>query len=88
LGARPQETSEEKDPQRLPLVGSLGVRGRKRDEPKDQKKDREDRKDSHHERPPLGSNQISGQMIPSSRLTFDMEAPQHRPGSAAVLQQV
>jgi len=62
--------------------------GGKRGEAKDQKKDREDRKDSHHECPPLGSNQISGQMIPSSRLTFDIEAPQHHSGSAAVLQQM
>ena len=60
----------------------------KRDDAKGQKKDREDRKDSHHECPPLGSNQISGQMIPSSRFGFDIEAPQQIPGSAAVLQQV
>jgi hypothetical protein len=64
------------------------VGGGKGGEAKDQKKDREDRKDSHHECPPLGSNQISGQMIPSSRFTFDMEALQQLPGSAAALQHV
>jgi hypothetical protein len=64
------------------------VCGGKWDHAKDQKKDREDRKDSHHECPPLGSNEISGQMIPSSRFIFAIEAPQQVPDSAAVLQQV
>ena len=88
LGARLQEASEDEDPQGLPLRGRLGVGGRKGGEAKDQKKDREDRKDSHHECPPLGSNQISGQMIPSSRFAFDTEALLQLPGSAAALQHV
>jgi hypothetical protein len=67
------------------------MRGRKWCQAKEEKNDREDRQDSHHESPPRGSNsnQISGQMIPSSRrLTFDIEAPQHVSGLAAVLQHV